>query len=210
MKADTIVEIGTEFENRYLIERELGRGGMAVVYLARDRKHDRLIALKVLRSEIAEMLGAERFLEEIRITARLDHPHILALLDSGNAAGALYYVMPYVDGESLRQRLVREGRIPLPDALRIAREVTDALDYAHSRGIIHRDIKPENILLAAGHARVADFGIARALSAAGDTRVTQVGFVVGTPAYMSPEQAVGRRPSMDAVISIPSAACSTR
>ncbi|HSE67399.1 MAG TPA: protein kinase [Gemmatimonadales bacterium] len=173
------------------MERELGAGGMAVVYLARDLKHDRLVALKVLRSEVAAMLGAERFLQEIRITARLDHPHILPLLDSGNAAGTLYYVMPYVEGESLRQRLVREGKLPLQDALRIARQVTDALDYAHSRGIIHRDIKPENILLAAGHARVADFGIARALSAAGDTRVTQVGFVVGTPAYMSPEQAVG-------------------
>ncbi|HEU5155095.1 MAG TPA: serine/threonine-protein kinase, partial [Gemmatimonadales bacterium] len=188
---DTTTPLHEALRDRYALERELGAGGMAVVYLARDLKHDRLVALKVLRSEVAAMLGAERFLQEIRITARLDHPHILPLLDSGNAAGTLYYVMPYVEGESLRQRLAREGKIPLPDALRIARQVTDALDYAHSRGIIHRDIKPENILLAAGHARVADFGIARALSAAGDTRVTQVGFVVGTPAYMSPEQAVG-------------------
>jgi len=188
---DTTTPLREALRDRYALERELGAGGMALVYLARDLKHDRLVALKVLRSEVAALLGAERFLQEIRITARLDHPHILALLDSGNAAGALYYVMPYVEGESLRQRLAREGTIPMPDALRIARQVTDALDYAHSRGIIHRDIKPENILLAAGHARVADFGIARALSAAGDTRVTQVGFVVGTPAYMSPEQAVG-------------------
>jgi serine/threonine-protein kinase len=177
--------------DRYRVERELGQGGMATVYLAHDLKHDRKVAIKVLRPDLAAALGAERFVREIRLTARLDHPHILALLDSGNADGTLYYVMPYVEGESLRGRLTRERTIPPAEALRIAREVTDALDYAHARGIIHRDIKPENILLAAGHARVADFGIARALSAAGETQVTQVGLVIGTPAYMSPEQAAG-------------------
>jgi TolB-like protein/tRNA A-37 threonylcarbamoyl transferase component Bud32/lipoprotein NlpI len=177
--------------DRYRIDREVGRGGMATVYLAHDLRHDRKVAIKVLREDLAAALGAERFLREIRLTARLDHPHILALLDSGDAGGTLFYVMPYVEGESLRDRLTRERTIPLSDALLIAREVADALDYAHARSIIHRDIKPENILLAAGHARVADFGIARALSAAEATQVTQVGIVIGTPAYMSPEQAVG-------------------
>ena len=168
---------------------------MATVYLAEDIKHHRKVAIKVLREDVASLIGATRFLREIRLTASLDHPHILALLDSGTAGEHLFYVMPFVEGETLRDRLRREGTIPLADALRIAREVADALDYAHARGIIHRDIKPENILLAAGHARVADFGIARAVSAVGEssteTQVTQVGLVVGTPAYMSPEQAVG-------------------
>ncbi len=177
--------------DRYRLDREIGQGGMARVYLAQDLRHDRRVAIKILREDVAAALGAERFLREIRLTASLDHPHILALLDSGNAGGTLFYVMPYVEGESLRDRLTRERTIPLPDALRIAREVADALDYAHARGIIHRDIKPENILLAAGHARVADFGIARALSAAEGSHVTQVGLVIGTPAYMSPEQAIG-------------------
>jgi TolB-like protein/tRNA A-37 threonylcarbamoyl transferase component Bud32 len=177
---------------RYRLERELGRGGMATVYLAHDLKHDRRVALKVLSPEVAHTLGAERFLREIRVTAGFDHPHILPLLDSGQAGDLLYYLMPYVEGESLRDRLTREKRLPLGDALRIAREVAGALAYAHSRGIIHRDIKPENILLAGGHARVADFGIARAVTAAGATELTETGVAIGTLAYMSPEQAGGQ------------------
>ena len=172
----------------YRIERELGQGGMATVYLARDLKHERQVAIKVLRPELASALGPERFLREIRTTANLRHPHILPLYDSGDAEGALFYVMPLIEGESLRDRLNRERRLPVDDALRIAREVADALGYAHGRGIIHRDIKPENILLEGGHAVVADFGIARAVSAAGGGALTQTGLAVGTPAYMSPEQ----------------------
>jgi serine/threonine-protein kinase len=167
-------------EGRYRLERELGRGGMATVYLAQDLKHDRRVALKVLSPEVALALGAERFLREIRVTAGFDHPHILPLLDSGQAGTLLYYLIPYVDGESLRDRLTREKRLPLEDALRIAREVAGALAYAHSRGIIHRDIKPENILLAGGHARVADFGIARAVTAAGGEALTETGIAIGT------------------------------
>jgi eukaryotic-like serine/threonine-protein kinase len=175
--------------DRYRLERELGQGGMATVYLARDIRHDREVALKVLRPELGKALGAERFLREIRTTAHLTHPHILPLLDSGDAGGTLFYVMPYVEGESLRDRLTREKQLPLDDALAIARDVADALGHAHSHGVIHRDIKPENILLEAGHAVVADFGIARAVSAAGGERLTETGLAVGTPAYMSPEQA---------------------
>src|SRR6266496_987782 len=156
---------------RYAIDRELGRGGMSLVYLARDRRHDRLVALKVLRPELGASLGPERFLREIKVAAGLTHPHILPLFDSGEADGLLFYVMPYVEGESLRQRLDRQGPLPLGEALRIAREVADALDYAHRRDIVHRDIKPENILLQDGHAVVSDFGIARAISAAGGGRV---------------------------------------
>jgi eukaryotic-like serine/threonine-protein kinase len=178
---------------RYRVEDEIGRGGMATVYRAHDLKHDRSVALKVLRPELAASLGPERFLREITLTARLDHPHILPLLDSGETDGLLYYVMPFVEGESLRARLDREKQLPLDDALRIAREVADALGYAHQHGIVHRDIKPENILLARGHARVADFGIARALTAAGGQSLTETGLAVGTPAYMSPEQAGGDR-----------------
>ena len=177
--------------DRYTIVRELGAGGMATVYLCEDLKHKRKVALKLLRPDLAEALGAERFLREIETTAALHHPHILALYDSGNADGFLFYVMPYVEGESLRDRLNREKRLPLEDALLIAREVADALSYAHSRGVIHRDIKPENILLESGHAVVADFGIARAVTAAGSERLTATGTSIGTPAYMSPEQAAG-------------------
>jgi len=172
---------------RYVIEREIGRGGTALVYLARDLKHDRQVAIKVLRPDLAASLGAERFLREIRIAAGLTHPHILAVHDSGNADGLLYYVMPFVEGESLRDRLKREGPLPLDDALRVAREVADALTYAHSQGVVHRDIKPGNILLVGGHAVVADFGIAVAAGGEADT-FTERGLAIGTPAYMSPEQ----------------------
>ncbi|HEX6670244.1 MAG TPA: protein kinase, partial [Gemmatimonadales bacterium] len=178
---------------RYRLERELGRGGMATVYLAQDLQHDRRVALKVLRLEMAAGLGSDRFLREIRIAAQLTHPHILPLHDSGEAEGRLYYTMPFVDGESLRQRLQRERQLPLEDALAIAREVAEALDYAHRRGIVHRDIKPENILLEDGHAVVADFGLARALDEAGAERLTGSGLTLGTPDYMSPEQAAGDR-----------------
>jgi serine/threonine-protein kinase len=177
--------------DRYRITGKLGEGGMAVVYLADDLRHHRRVAIKVLRSELAASLGAERFLREIETTAQLTHPNILPLLDSGEDAGALYYVMPFVEGESLRERLEREKQLPVDDALQIARETADALGYAHRHGVIHRDVKPENILLESGHAVVADFGIARAVSAAGGTRLTETGLSVGTPAYMSPEQAAG-------------------
>jgi tetratricopeptide (TPR) repeat protein len=178
--------------DRYAIEGELGRGGMATVYLAHDLRHDRKVAVKVLRSDLAESLGSERFLQEIKTTARLSHPHILSLYDSGAAGEFLFYVMPYVEGESLRERLRRERQLPLEDALAITREIADALSYAHSHGVIHRDIKPENILLESGHALVADFGVAKAIhEGGGDAALTRTGFAVGTPAYMSPEQASG-------------------
>ena len=176
----------------YRILRTLGQGGMATVYLARDDRHHRPVALKVLHPELAHALGPERFLREIEVEANLTHPHILPLHDSGEAGGLLYYVMPYIEGESLRDRLRRETQLPVDDALQIAREVADALAYAHGHGVIHRDIKPENILLSGGHALVADFGIARAVGQADRTRLTETGMAVGTAAYMSPEQASAR------------------
>jgi tetratricopeptide (TPR) repeat protein len=181
----------TALAGRYTIGREIGRGGMAIVYLGRDLRLGRDVALKVLRPELSATLGPARFLQEIRLAAGLAHPHILPLHDSGEADGCLFYVMPFVPGESLRDRLEREGQLPLVEALTIAREIADALDYAHRAGVVHRDIKPENILLLDGHAEVSDFGIARAISAAGSSRVTAVGTAVGTPDYMSPEQAAG-------------------
>jgi serine/threonine-protein kinase len=190
---DLMARLQNALAGRYTIERELGRGGMATVYLARDVKHERQVALKVLRPELAAALGPERFLQEIRIAANLHHPHILPLYDSDEADGFLYYVMPYVEGESLRERLIREKQLAIDDALRLAREVADALSYAHGQGVIHRDIKPENVLLESGHAVVADFGIARAIDAAGGERLTATGIAVGTPAYMSPEQAAGSK-----------------
>ena len=194
-------QLRTALADRYLIEREIGSGGMATVYLARDVKHNRKVALKVLDPELGAVLGAERFLSEIQITANLQHPHLLPLFDSGDAgdprdgAGGrlLFYVMPYVDGESLRARLQREHQLPVDDAIAIATAVADALDYAHRHGVVHRDLKPENILLHEGTPLVADFGIALAVSNAGGNRITQTGLSVGTPQYMSPEQATGER-----------------
>ena len=175
-----------------MLERELGRGGMATVYLARDLRHDRPVALKVLHPELAHALGPERFIREIRLAARLDHPHILSVHDSGETAGRLWFTMPYVEGESLRNRLAREPQLPLADALRITRAVADALGYAQRQGIIHRDVKPENILLQGERCVLADFGVARAVDAAGE-RLTETGFALGTPAYMSPEQGAADR-----------------
>jgi len=186
---DQLARLQAALTGRYTIEHELGRGGMATVYLAQDLKHGRPIALKVLRPELAAALGPGRFLREIEIAARLTHPNILPLHDSGEAGGLLYYVMPYVDGESLRSRLAREGPLPLDQALEIAREVASALGYAHEHGVVHRDIKPENILLESGHAVVADFGVARAVWELAGDRLTETGIAVGSPAYMSPEQA---------------------
>ena len=182
-------QLTATLHGRYTIRREIGHGGMAVVYLARDVKHDRDVALKVLQPHLAEVLGRERFLREIRVAAQLRHPNLLPLYDSGDAEGSLYYVIPYVEGGSLRDRLSLETRLGMPTALRLTREVAEALDYAHRRNVVHRDIKPENILLDEGHAVVADFGIARAVSEAIDSGITQAGLLVGTPAYMSPEQA---------------------
>jgi len=178
-------------EDRFEVERELGAGGWAVVYLAADRKHGRQVAIKVLKPELANLLGARRFEREIQVAAQLSHPHILPLHDSGVAEGLSYYVMPYVGGESLRDRLLREGPLPLPEAIEIASEVADALAYAHGRGVVHRDIKPENIMLETGHAVVADFGIATLVDSISAGRLTETGHAPGTPYYMSPEQASG-------------------
>jgi tRNA A-37 threonylcarbamoyl transferase component Bud32 len=192
--------LASTLAGRYAIERELARGGMATVYLARDLKHDRRVAIKVLREEVAAAVGAERFLEEIRVTARLQHPHILPLFDSGAVPateraddGLLWYVMPFVEGETLRTRLARDGRLPVHVAVQLAREMADALDHAHRQGIVHRDVKPENVLLQGDHALVADFGIALALEHAGGDRLTRTGIAIGTPQYMAPEQASGER-----------------
>jgi eukaryotic-like serine/threonine-protein kinase len=194
---DVLARLSSSLSDRYRIDRELGAGGMATVFLAHDLRHDRDVAIKVLHPDLGAALGGERFLSEIRTTARLQHPHILPLLDSGSVDGLLYYVMPLVTGETLRARLVREKQLPVDDAIRIASEVADALGYAHELGVIHRDIKPENILLQGGHATVADFGIALAVQQAGGQRMTQTGLSLGTPQYMSPEQAMGER-SIDA------------
>jgi TolB-like protein/tRNA A-37 threonylcarbamoyl transferase component Bud32 len=189
--SDPIVALNAALAEHYVIDRELGRGGMAVVYLARDLKHERFVALKTLRAEIAQAVGRDRFLREIRLAARLQHPNILPVYDSGDAGGVLYYVMPYVEGESLRDRLEKEPQLPLDEALQITREVSEALTYAHSHDVVHRDIKPENIMLSGGHAIVADFGIARAISAAGGDKLTETGLAIGTPTYMPPEQSAG-------------------
>ena len=198
---DIPASLAASLADRYRLERELGQGGMATVYLAHDLRHDRKVAVKVLRPELAAVIGAERFLSEIKTTANLQHPHILPLFDSGRTGGrsdgqaddSLYYVMPYIEGESLRDRLNREKQLSITDAVRIATEVAGALDYAHRHNVIHRDIKPENILLHDGRALVADFGIALAASKAGGARMTETGMSLGTPTYMSPEQAMGER-----------------
>jgi serine/threonine-protein kinase len=190
---EIVARLTSALADRYRLGRELGQGGMATVYLAEDLRHGRKVAIKVLHPELSAVLGGERFLAEIKVTANLQHPHILGLIDSGEADGLLYYVMPHVAGESLRARLARERQLPVEEALRLAREVASALDYAHRQGVVHRDIKPENTLLQDGAALVADFGIALAVQQAGGTRMTQTGMSLGTPAYMSPEQAMGER-----------------
>ncbi len=212
--SDILDSLQSALADRYRIERELGRGGMATVYLAHDLRHDRSVALKVLRPELAHAVGADRFLREIRLCARLQHPHILGVHDSGEAGGQLWFTMPYVDGETLRSRLAREQQLPIGDAVRITTEIADALTYAHGRGVIHRDIKPENILLSGNHALVADFGIARALRGGAaaqqgseeDERLTETGMSLGTPQYMSPEQSVGER-ELDARTDVYSLGC---
>jgi serine/threonine-protein kinase len=183
--------LSSALEGSYTIDREIGAGGMATVYLAHDRKHDRQVAVKVLRPELAAAMGSDRFPREIRMVASFNHPHILSLYDSGETEGFLYYVMPYVDGESLRDRLLRDKQLPVNESIRILHEVADALAYSHARGVVHRDIKPGNILLSGRHAVVTDFGVAKALTAAGGDKVTTVGLAVGTPQYMAPEQAMG-------------------
>ncbi len=190
---DPTERLTTALEGRYNIERELGGGGMATVYLAQDLKHDRKVALKVLSPELGAIVGAERFLGEIKVTATLQHPNILPLFDSGEADKLLFYVMPLVEGESLRERLDREKQLSVDEAVRIVMEVADALDHAHRKGVIHRDIKPANILLSDGRPLIADFGIALAVSVAGGGRLTETGLSVGTPYYMSPEQAAADR-----------------
>jgi eukaryotic-like serine/threonine-protein kinase len=188
---DPLQSLRAALEGRYALDRLIGQGGMATVYLARDLRHDRSVAIKVLRPELAASIGSDRFLREIQVAAHLQHPHVLGLYDSGETGGFLYYVMPFIEGESLRARLDREAQLSLPQAIQLTCEVADALQYAHSRHIVHRDIKPENILIQEGHALVADFGIARAVSEAGGDKLTETGMAVGTPHYMSPEQGLG-------------------
>ena len=190
----------------YVIERELGHGGMAVVFLARDVRHDRPVAIKVFRSDVGDAMGAERFQREIRLLARLQHPHILPLYDSGTTGETSYFVSPFIEGETLRDRLKREHQLPIDEAVRLALEVADALDFAHTHDVIHRDIKPENILQHDGHAVVADFGIARAIRRSAGEWTTSAGMAVGSPAYMSPEQASGDR-QIDGRTDIYSLAC---
>ncbi len=182
----------TALAGKYEIDREAGAGGMATVYLARDLKHDRRVAIKVLRPELAAALGPDRFPREISIIAKLQHPHILPLHDSGEADGFLFYVMPFIDGESLRTKIDREGALPVAETIRILKEVADALAHAHSHGVMHRDIKPDNVMISGRHALVMDFGVAKAVSSAGGESLTTVGVAVGTPSYMSPEQATGQ------------------
>lgn len=192
---DLATHLQTHIDERYSIQREIGRGGMAVVFLADDRKHDRKVALKVLDPDLVGKVAADRFHREIQVVARLQHPHILPLFDSGEADGLFFYVMPYVEGESLRDRLDRKGVLDVEDALRITRELAAGLSHAHRQGLIHRDIKPENVLLSDGHAVLADFGIARALERPDDDgKLTRTGLIVGTPTYMSPEQWRGAEP----------------
>ena len=189
--SDPKADLAAALSDRYTLEREVGAGGMATVYLAKDIKHDRDVALKVLRPELSSAMGTDRFPREIRLVASFNHPHILSLYDSGEAGGFLYYVMPFVEGETLADRLKRERELPIGDAVRILVEVADALAYAHERGVVHRDIKPANVLLSGRHAVVADFGVAKALRSAGGDQLTTVGVSLGTPAYMAPEQAMG-------------------
>jgi len=190
---DPITRLNAALDGRYRVERELGEGGMATVYLATDLKHERKVALKVLKPELAVVVGADRFLVEIKTTAKLQHPHILPLFDSGEADGLLYYVMPFVDGETLRNKLNREVQLGTEEAVRITSDIADALEYAHRNDVIHRDIKPENILLQRGVALVSDFGISLGTGATVGERLTEGGFSLGTPAYMSPEQINGDR-----------------
>ena len=206
MQADQIERLNAALAGRYAIERELGRGGMATVYLADDVKHHRQVAIKVLQPQLALALGPDRFLREIEIAAKLNHPHILALYDSGEADGFLFYVMPYIKGESLGHKLEREKQLPIEEAIAITRQAALALEHAHAQGVIHRDVKPENILLYEGEAMVADFGVALAVSAAGGERLTETGLLVGTPAYMSPEQSMGER-ALDARSDVYSLGC---